>query len=103
MYGVDVPWFRDYLAHHTQQVRVRCADGTTLMSDSRENVIGVYQGGALSCVLFMLFANDLCLCVPDGVKIVQFADDTQLVVTGRKCDVQRLIARTEDALACVYQ
>ena len=60
---------------------MRSVDGTTLMSDSKDNVIGVYQGGALSCVLFMLFANDLCLCVPDDFTVVQFADDTQLMVT----------------------
>ena len=103
MYGVNISWFRDYLAQHSQQVQVRRADGTALLSDSKENAIGVYQGGALSCVLFMLFANDLCLCVPDDVTVVQFADDTQLMVTGRKCDVQQLTARMEDVLGHVYQ
>ena len=102
-YGVDVTWFRNYLAHHTQQVQMRSADGTTLLSDSKDNDIGVFQGGALSCVLYMIFSNDLCLCVPPDVTIVQFADDTQLMVTGRKCYVDQLIARMEHALACVFQ
>ena len=30
-------------------------------------------------------------------------DDTQLMVTGRKCDVGQLIARMEHALSCVFQ
>ena len=103
LYGVEIPWFRNYLAQHSQQVQVRCADGATLLSDSKVNEIGVYQGGALSCVLYMLFANDLCLCVPEDITVVQFADDTQIMVTGRKCDVDRLVARMEDALRRVYQ
>ncbi|KAF0309242.1 Metabotropic glutamate receptor [Amphibalanus amphitrite] len=45
----------------------------------KENTIGVYQGGALSCVLYMLFSNDLCLSVPEDVTIVQYANDTQLM------------------------
>ena len=47
----------------------------------------------------MLFANDLSLCVPENVSVVQYADDTQLMVTGKKCDVQQLICRMEDALS----
>ncbi|KAF0310588.1 hypothetical protein FJT64_018450 [Amphibalanus amphitrite] len=55
----------------SRQVQMRCADGSILLSDSKENTIGVYQGGALSCVLYMLFSNDLCLSVPEDVTIVQ--------------------------------
>ena len=51
----------------------------------------------------MLFANDLCLCVPEDITVVQFAADTQLMVTGSKRDVDRLVARMEDALTRVYQ
>ena len=50
--GVEISWFRNYLAQHSQQVQVRCADGATLLSDSKVNEIGVYQGGVLSCVLY---------------------------------------------------
>ena len=51
----------------------------------------------------MLYANDLSLFVPEDVTIVQYADDTQLMVTGRKSDVLRLIACMEDALDTMYQ
>ena len=103
LYGITTTWFRDYLADHSQQVQVRCADGTVVLSRTKNNVIGVYQGGALSCIMYMLFANDLSLCVPAHVSVVQYADDTQLMVTGKKRDVQQLIARMEDALSSVYQ
>ena len=79
------------------------ADGRVLLSDAKSNVIGVYQGGALSCILYMLFSNDLSLHVPNGVSVVQYADDTQLIVTGRKCDLPQLVARMERALDTVHQ
>ena len=69
----------------------------------QNNVIGVYQAGALSCILYMLFANDLSLHAPDNVTIVQYADDTQLMVTGKKRDLQQLVTRIERALDSVYQ
>ena len=103
LYGITTDWFKDYLADHSQQVQVRCADGTTMTSNTKDNTIGVYQGGALSCIMYMLYANDLSLFVPEDVTIVQYADDTQLMVTGRKSDVLRLIARMENALDTVYQ
>ena len=102
LYGIDTEWFRSYLSGHTQQVRVQSTGGRHLLSRTRMNSIGVFQGGALSCVLYMLFANDLSLRLPSDVTIVQYADDTQLLVSGRKCDIQRLIGSMEDALCHVY-
>ena len=103
VYGITTTWFRNYLSGHSQQVQVRYADGAVVLSSTKTNDIGVYQGGALSCVMYMLFANDLSLCVPENVTVVQYADDTQLMVTGKRCDVQQLIGRMEDALSSVYQ
>ena len=84
LYGIDTTWFDSYLKGHVQQVQIRRADGANVVSRPRENNIGVFQGGSLSCVLYTLFANDLSLHVPDGVTIAQFADDTQILVTGKK-------------------
>ena len=103
LYGIHTAWFRSYLSDHTQQVRLRSADGRDMLSRPGSNSIGVFQGGALSCILYMLFANDLSLHVPDDVTIVQYADDTQLLVTGKKRDVQQLVNRMEHALSSVYQ
>ena len=41
--------------------------------------------------------------MPKGVKVVQFADDTQIMVSGRKQDIPLLLQRMETALDVVYQ
>ena len=50
----------------------------------------------------MLFANDLSLKLPSDVTVVQYADDTQLLVSGPKRDIQRLVSSMENALSYVY-
>ena len=67
------------------------------MSSSLPNSIGVYQGGSLSCLLYAIYANDMGLYV-DGVDIIQFADDTQLLITGQKKHVSGMIMTMERAL-----
>ena len=99
LYGVDVEWFSNYLAGHTQQVKVCSSGGSApILSDSRPNDIGVYQGGSLSCLLYTIYANDMCLHVED-VEITQFADDTQLLITGNKSQLPQMIEKLERALA----
>ena len=51
------------------------------MSRSASNPIGIYQGTALGPLLFSIFSNDKYLHVPDAVKIAQYSDDTQLMVS----------------------
>ena len=103
LHGVDTDWFANYLSGHTQRVQVRSPDGLIHLSKSRSNEMGIFQGGSLSCILYLLFSDDLSLHVPDGVKIVQFADDTQLLVTGPKADLHRLIGLMESALSVLFQ
>ena len=98
LYGVDPDWFASYLTGHTQQVQVRCRAGGVSLSQTKPNNIGVYQGGSLSCALYSLYTNDLSLHVPESVSIVQFADDTQLLITGRKQDIHSMIETMECTL-----
>ena len=64
LYGIHSGWFRCYLTGHTQQVQLRSySDGNRVLSQTKPNNIGVFQGGSLSCVLFMLYANELSLYV----------------------------------------
>jgi len=49
-------------------------------------------------LLFSVFANDLSL-YSEGADIVQYADDTQVIVSGKKSDLPALINRMEAALA----
>ena len=103
MYGIDIAWFKNYLSGHTQQVLIRGADGTTIKSQTRNNTIGVFQGGSLSCCLYMLFSNDLCLHVDDDVTVVQYADDVQLLVSAKKQHLTRLVTRMESSLNTLFQ
>ncbi|KAF0297945.1 putative low affinity copper uptake protein 2 [Amphibalanus amphitrite] len=101
-YGVDTAWFADYLRGHTQQVQIVGSSGVHVRSAAKPNSIGVFQDGSLSCILYTVFTNELSLFVPDGVRVVQFADDTQLLVSGQKSDLPRMTALMERALECVY-
>ena len=70
------------------------------MSSSLPKRIGVYWGGSLSCLLYSIYANDMRLYV-DGVEIIQFADDTQLLITGKIKQLTEMIATMERALSQV--
>ena len=61
LYGIDPFWISDYLRGHTQQVRLVNRDGNETRSTVRNNSVGVYQGGSMSCILWSIFANDLHL------------------------------------------
>ena len=101
LYNIDTKWFQNYLHGHSQQVKVRNSDGSTVLSKSLPITSGIFQGGSLSCLLYSIFANDMCLHVPQ-VTTVQFADDTQLLVTGKKTDLNLLISAVEQALNTLY-
>ena len=60
--------------------------------------IGVFQGSALGPLLFSLFSNDLSLFAEEAF-VVQYADDTQLLVSGPKSHLSHTIARLERILA----
>ena len=114
LYGIDTAWFRSYLDGHTQQVRMPTEQTTDSsrprrvpavadqLSETRTVPIGVFQGGALSCLLYLLYANDLSLCVGDGVRVIQYADDTQVLVSGTKRDLPSLIVRLERSPAALF-
>ena len=44
----------------------------------------------------------MCLYLPENVRVVQFADDTQLLVSGKKCDLPQIIDRIERAVEGLY-
>ena len=101
LYGIDTNWFANYLSGHSQRVQVKTNDGKTLLSRPASNPTGIYQGTALGPLLFSIFSNDMYLHVKDRVKIVQYADDTQLMISGRKSEMFSLIESLEKALESV--
>ena len=86
-----------YLSDHSQQVQYRGADGQLVCSDSLPITMGVYQGTALGPILFSIFCNDLVLHASDAT-IIQYADDVQIAVRGKKSHLPELIATMENHL-----
>ena len=102
-YGVNTVWFENYLTGHSQQVLIRGADNTVIKSSMKPNSIGVYQGGSLSCILYTIFSNDLGLHANDDVTVVQYADDVQILASGKKHDLPAIVSRIETTFSAMFQ
>ena len=97
LYGVDTAWFEAYLQNHTQSVSFTDVSGNRQISTALPNNMGVFQGSALGPLLYTMFSNDLSLFVP-GATVVQYADDTQVMVCGNKTALTDLTESMEQAL-----
>ena len=97
-HGVDTAWFEAYLQNHAQSVSFTGVSGSRQISTALPNNMGVFQGSALGPLLYTIFSNDLSLFVP-GATVVQYADDTQVMVCGNKTALSDLIERMEQALS----
>ena len=64
---------------------------------------GVYQGSALGPLLYTIFSNDVSLHVEHDVHVTQYADDTQIVVTGRKEHLSAVVSKMERAVSTLHQ
>ena len=98
LHGIDTEWFAAYLRGHTQSVSSRDSSGVERVSPPLPNNMGVFQGSALGPLLFSVFANDLSLHAADA-KVLQYADDTQVIVSGKKSELPALISNMENSLA----
>ena len=97
-HGVDAEWFRSYLSNHTQSVSITDpVSGCRSLSRPLRNGIGVFQGSALGPLLYTVFANDLSHHALDA-HVIQYADDTQILVSGSKDSISVLISRMESSL-----
>ena len=75
--GISSQWFNSYLTE--RQLRTKCNtqyDGTQY-SDYFPIEYGTPQGSCLGPLLFLIFTNDLYLCIENGSCLL-FADDTSL-------------------------
>ena len=60
---------------------------------------GIFQGSSLGPILFCAFANDLTLLHVSDALVVQYADDTQVMISESKSCLPAFIVRMESALA----
>ena len=97
-YSIDPTWFSAYLSGHTQSVRAADGRGHYHLSRPLPIPIGIFQGSSLGPLLFQIFANDLSLYTPEA-HVVQYADDTQILISGKKESLPQLIAIMEQSLS----
>ena len=76
--GKPLDWFESYLSGRRQYVEF---NGVT--SETLPNTTGVPQGSVLGPLLFLLYVNDLP-CSSETVKMVLFADDSNLLLKGKR-------------------
>ena len=99
-YRVDTSWFAPYLSGHTQKVNFTDKACKQHISKYLPNKIGVFQGSSLGPLLYCLFSNDLSLFAASS-DITQYADDTQVLVSGKKSALPALVSSMETALAAL--
>ena len=91
-FKIDPSWFQSYLSNRQQSVRI----GSSLSSKELVS-FGVPQGSILGPLLFLIYVNDLPKNFDDGLT-VQYADDSQFILTGETENIENLTARAENTL-----
>lgn len=89
---IDPFWFKNYLENRCQSVRLG-----DIISSPREVEFGVPQGSILGPILFSIYINDMEDSLQDCL-LIQYADDSQILVTGTVDELETLIGRAERIL-----
>ena len=98
LHGIETSWFSAFLRGHTQSVSLVNGSGGRVLSRPQPINMGVFQGSALGPLLFTVFSNTISLYAGDAA-VFQYADDTQVLVSGQTDDLKSLISRMEASLS----
>ena len=85
-------WLQSYLSNRTQQVRFK-----NFTSDNTTTKSGVPQGSVLGPILFIALTADLIDHLGSNCIVKAYADDTQLLVSGK--NRQEVKKKLEDVIA----
>ena len=89
---IDQFWFNDYLCDRIQSVRI-----DSVISSSKTISYGVPQGSILGPILFLIYINDMS-DVLNKYFLIQYADDSQIVLANKITNIEALKSEGELAL-----
>ncbi len=89
---MDPFWFESYLRNRTQSVQLN-----DTVSDKTSISYGVPQGSVLGPILSSICVNDRALFLPN-CDVIQYADDTQIILSSNIDNWKDLIQKPEDTL-----
>ena len=92
--GVANTWFKSYLSNRTQYVSINGFE-----SKSKNISTGVPQGSVLGPLLFLIYINDLNVAISYST-VHHFADDTNLLITGKSLNSIKKRANIDLKLLC---
>ena len=93
--GTVLQWFHSYLSGRSQFVEIN-----DTKSSVRDLTVGVPQGSVLGPILYLLYTAPLAEIVRShGLDYHFYADDTQLYISFKDCDVDVARLRVENCVA----